>query len=639
MMGEEEGDLLLRLATEVQRVAAGGTAADVQNAVLDQLAKLREEVAAREQEDSAGGAGGSPRPGAPAAGAQATAPAPQRQTRRSGSLQKQLEDKLAVDEAVQHADQADDQDLAACEAALQRLLAAWGDLKGLLRGVAEVEKLTQKRQKQQEEQEAAKMLPAKVRLETAVRALKEKLQRSRHLAAKQAVNRSLADVEEVLEAGDPAEIGDVHKQLHEQREVMTATAVELGDEKLNAITGLQITVDKSLRRLNRKRRELVRGTAAGSIFSLTPSEEGGDGGGDNALPIKFALPSAEEQHAISAEAGLSSSQLHQLLTTLAGGARSKLPPPSWPKFNDSYRSFFTFKDELEAFIKDYGQGTSDRTLAQQIKVNCLSKSSAAYVEWAHSPAAILETLGGLFGRPSRLVESLLEPVRKQKRIQMDDYPSLLAYFTTVRNVLQEVRRLNQMQLFNTVANMDLIVERLPTNELERWMEETEGLRDNQLASALERFVLERWRHCGTVVARTTTAEQALPAVINRGEASQPLPIRSGRTSRLSRRRVAALPTKCQRARLAKAARVRSPPASRVLWSQPAQRQASSSREVPVKRQHLRIKSRSGSPPRRPPPPQDDRLRRVVVHSSAGNPPAGTRIATFCQSAWYSGPWA
>jgi hypothetical protein len=35
-----------------------------------------------------------------------------------------------------------------------------------------------------------------------------------------------------------------------------------------------------------------------------------------------------------------------------------------------------------------------------------------------------------------------------------------------------------MQLFNTVANIDLIVEKFPTNELERWMEETEGLRDN-----------------------------------------------------------------------------------------------------------------------------------------------------------------
>jgi hypothetical protein len=200
------------------------------------------------------------------------------------------------------------------------------------------------------------------------------------------------------------------------------------------------------------------------------------------------------------------------LTTLAGGNRSKLPLPSWPKFNDSYSSYFAFKDELEAFIRDYGQGTSDRTLAQQIKSNCLSKNSAAYVEWAWSPAEILETLGGLFGRPSRLVESLLEPVRKQKWIQMDDNPALLAYLTVMRNILQEMKRLNQMQLFNTVANIDPIVEKMPTNEIEKWMEETDGLRDNQLASALEKFVLDRWRHCGTIVARTTTAEQALKAI-------------------------------------------------------------------------------------------------------------------------------
>jgi hypothetical protein len=299
-LGEEVGDLLLRLATEVQRVATGGRAVDVQNAILDQLAKLREEVAAREQEEGANGAGGGSRPGTNTAEAQVTVPASSRQTRQSGSLQKQLEDaKLALDESIQHADLADDQNLAACEAALQRLLAAWGNLRGMLRGVAEAEKLTQKRQKQQEEQEAAKVRPAKSRLESAVRALKEKLQRSRHLAAKQAVTRALGDVDEVIEAGDPAEIGDLHKQLQEQRETLTATAVELGDEQLNAITELQITVDKSLRRLNRKRRELVRGTNAGSLFSPAPSEEG-DGGGDNVLPIRFGLPSAEEQNVTTA---------------------------------------------------------------------------------------------------------------------------------------------------------------------------------------------------------------------------------------------------------------------------------------------------------------------------------------------------
>jgi hypothetical protein len=83
MLGEEAGDLLLRLAIEVQRVAAAGTAVDVQNAILDQLAKLREEVAAREQEERADGAGGGSRPGAPAAEAQATC---QRHQGRPGGL-------------------------------------------------------------------------------------------------------------------------------------------------------------------------------------------------------------------------------------------------------------------------------------------------------------------------------------------------------------------------------------------------------------------------------------------------------------------------------------------------------------------------------------------------------------------------
>jgi hypothetical protein len=78
--------------------------------------------------------------------------------------------------------------------------------------------------------------------------------------------------------------------------------------------------------------------------------------------------------------------------------------------------------------------------------------------------------------------------------------------------LQEIKRLGQMQLFNTVANIDLIVEKMPNSEIEKWTEETEGMKDSQLASALEKFVLERWRHCGTIVARTTTTEQALKAI-------------------------------------------------------------------------------------------------------------------------------
>jgi hypothetical protein len=123
-----------------------------------------------------------------------------------------------------------------------------------------------------------------------------------------------------------------------------------------------------------------------------------------------------------------------------------------------------------------------------VKKNCLSKQSATYVEWATSPAEILETLAGLFGRPSRIIDSLMEPVRRQKRIGLDDWPTLLAYLTVVRNILQEVRRLNQFSLFNNVSNVDAIMDKMPTPEIERWLEVTAGLDDPQQGQALEKFL-------------------------------------------------------------------------------------------------------------------------------------------------------
>jgi hypothetical protein len=72
-----------------------------------------------------------------------------------------------------------------------------------------------------------------------------------------------------------------------------------------------------------------------------------------------------------------------LLSVLARG-HSKLPTPSWPKFNDSYRSYYVFKEELSAYIKDYGHGIGKRSLAEQIKKHCLSKGTANYLEFVDS---------------------------------------------------------------------------------------------------------------------------------------------------------------------------------------------------------------------------------------------------------------
>jgi hypothetical protein len=118
-LGEGEDDLLLRLANEVRRVVAYGMVSDVNNAILDQLAKLRDELSARRQEEGANGAAAGLGPGINAGDGRVEPPASSRSTRQSGSLQKQLEDaRLALDNIVHQSELVDEQNLGACEAAL-----------------------------------------------------------------------------------------------------------------------------------------------------------------------------------------------------------------------------------------------------------------------------------------------------------------------------------------------------------------------------------------------------------------------------------------------------------------------------------------------------------------------------------------
>jgi hypothetical protein len=129
-------------------------------------------------------------------------------------------------------------------------------------------------------------------------------------------------------------------------------------------------------------------------------------------------------------------------------------------------------------------------LAEQIKKHCLSKGTAEYLEFAVSPEEILETLGGLFARPSRLIDSLMDPLRRHKKVPFDDWPALLAYLTKVRSMLKEVDRLGVFNLFNTLSNIDTITDKLPSDMVRKWMEHCKNLSDDQLGAAFDRFIAQ-----------------------------------------------------------------------------------------------------------------------------------------------------
>jgi hypothetical protein len=180
----------------------------------------------------------------------------------------------------------------------------------------------------------------------------------------------------------------------------------------------------------------------------------------------FQFPSGDGGGSQQQSQSLTDDSVAKLLSVLAKG-QSKLATPSWPKFGDNYRSYYIFREELEAYVRDYAHGVSDRTLAQQIKQHCLSKGTADYVEFATSPKEILETLGGLFARPSKLIDSLMDPVKKGKKVQYDDWPMLSAYLSKVRSMFQEIRRLNVLNLFSNVNNVDAVLEKHPNAEVEK----------------------------------------------------------------------------------------------------------------------------------------------------------------------------
>jgi hypothetical protein len=97
------------------------------------------------------------------------------------------------------------------------------------------------------------------------------------------------------------------------------------------------------------------------------------------------------------------------------------------------------------------------------------------VEFATSPKEILEILGGLFARPSKLIDSLMDPVKKAKKVQCaKKVPMLLAYLSKVRSRFQEIRRLNVLNLFSNANNVDAVLEKLPNAEVEKWLEYSSG---------------------------------------------------------------------------------------------------------------------------------------------------------------------
>jgi hypothetical protein len=239
----------------------------------------------------------------------------------------------------------------------------------------------------------------------AIKLLKKKQTKVVLRTVHQAIARAMTTARKALRSDDPDEVNGVHLQLSKKVEEMEAAAANVEGELFSEANETLREAEKTLQKLWRRKQEPERGFEASARSSFSDQSPPG-------RRNEFLLP---------AEVQLTGNTVFDLLSVLAR-RHSKLPTPSWPKFNNSYRSYYVFKEELTAYIKDYGHGIGKRSLAEQIKKHCLSKGTADYLEFADSPEEILETLGGLFARPSKLINSLMDPLKKHKKVPFDDWP-------------------------------------------------------------------------------------------------------------------------------------------------------------------------------------------------------------------------
>jgi hypothetical protein len=234
-----------------------------------------------------------------------------------------------------------------------------------------------------------------------------------------AVDCSICCLNEILSLEDACEAAELHAELSARRQELWSAIHKPHYVYRQEDDDRVAQADSALHKLNTKKREIMNMNSGGSPFPSAAYQP-------PLLLVRqnaFQFPSGDGGGSQQQSQSLNGDSVTKLLSVLAKG-QSKLATPSWP---------------IKSLCARSCTWVSDRTLAQQIKQHCLSKGTADYVEFATSPTEILATLGGLFARLSKLIDSLMDPVKKAKKVQYDDWPMLLAYLSKVRSMFQPVQ--------------------------------------------------------------------------------------------------------------------------------------------------------------------------------------------------------
>jgi hypothetical protein len=198
-------------------------------------------------------------------------------------------------------------------------------------------------------------LKATAMLGSEIKQLQAKQRKHMYQAASRAVDRALAAANDALADNDPDEIEEVRQQLSTKVREMEAAAAYLDDDPLLQDGEKLQEAEKSLRKLGKKKTELLQSDVGKSLTFKAPpwrrQAPAAPAAPTAAVQVPAPAAAAAAPSTVQTDSGLTGDAVANLLSVLAKG-QSKLATPNWPKFNDSYRSYYLFKEEVMAYIKD-----------------------------------------------------------------------------------------------------------------------------------------------------------------------------------------------------------------------------------------------------------------------------------------------
>jgi hypothetical protein len=148
-------------------------------------------------------------------------------------------------------------DLETCLAASEKLTRAYVDLEAQTKGNAAAEGAGDAVWRQDFSASTVGYRLTMERLTAAVKVLQARLHKNKYLLASQAVDRALREAKDVMTDNDPDEVEEVRQQLSARMREMEAAAVHLDDNQFLQDGGKLQETEKSLRKLAKKKWELL----------------------------------------------------------------------------------------------------------------------------------------------------------------------------------------------------------------------------------------------------------------------------------------------------------------------------------------------------------------------------------------------